>query len=424
MSRRADTARLAHSVFLVASQTALLAREQAGAVLRDLQHSVDPAAAANVLKSALRVRTARGGSESHPPPGAAPHSEPQPPPHVQHAEPPPASGAPAAAAAGAESFSDSGAHAFAQRAEPPPSEPPLADTIRSHAFSEPKPVLSSVRVEEAAHEAPAGPSSSGSGSDSAAVEGRQGEERQGEEPSSPVAAAAHGAEAPPHAAQASSAAAAAEAEAGEARAHAHGQGPHAHAHHAHHHHPSHTGHGAAHKAPFKKRIPKERSVPSTPISRVWHFGGLGLSLAAGTLTELAKRTLGPKEAPSASGYDKGKVYAAVLSEANAERLAEALCRMRGAALKLGQMLSIQDEHTIPPQVQAVLERVRQGADVMPQRQLHQARPYPPPPSPPLPPRPSHPPPTLSALPFHPIPFLSRPAPPRPAPPSRPTSNPA
>lgn len=30
-----------------------------------------------------------------------------------------------------------------------------------------------------------------------------------------------------------------------------------------------------------------------------------------------------------------------LSQANAELLADALCRMRGAALKLGQMLSIQ-----------------------------------------------------------------------------------
>ena len=36
-----------------------------------------------------------------------------------------------------------------------------------------------------------------------------------------------------------------------------------------------------------------------------------------------------------------------LSERNAERLALALCRMRGAALKLGQMLSIQDESVIP-----------------------------------------------------------------------------
>mgnify|MGYP003703444551 CR=1 FL=1 len=39
-----------------------------------------------------------------------------------------------------------------------------------------------------------------------------------------------------------------------------------------------------------------------------------------------------------------------LSEKNAERLALALCRMRGAALKLGLMLSIQDESIIPPPV--------------------------------------------------------------------------
>lgn len=43
--------------------------------------------------------------------------------------------------------------------------------------------------------------------------------------------------------------------------------------------------------------------------------------------------------------------------------------MRGAALKLGQMLSIQDEQIIPPAVLVALERVRQGADVMPQKQL-------------------------------------------------------
>lgn len=43
-------------------------------------------------------------------------------------------------------------------------------------------------------------------------------------------------------------------------------------------------------------------------------------------------------------------YSPYLTEANAERLANALCRMRGAALKLGQMLSIQDENLLPPQV--------------------------------------------------------------------------
>jgi aarF domain-containing kinase len=46
--------------------------------------------------------------------------------------------------------------------------------------------------------------------------------------------------------------------------------------------------------------------------------------------------------------------------------------MRGAALKVGQMLSIQDESMLPPQLAAILHRVRNQADVMPQRQLHRA----------------------------------------------------
>jgi hypothetical protein len=48
--------------------------------------------------------------------------------------------------------------------------------------------------------------------------------------------------------------------------------------------------------------------------------------------------------------NKPGVYASFMTEANAERLANALCRMRGAALKIGQMLSIQDENLLPPQV--------------------------------------------------------------------------
>lgn len=59
-----------------------------------------------------------------------------------------------------------------------------------------------------------------------------------------------------------------------------------------------------------------------------------------------------------------------MSESNAERLAAGLCRMRGAALKVGQMLSIQDESMVPPQLAAILKRVRDQADVMPQRQLN------------------------------------------------------
>lgn len=48
--------------------------------------------------------------------------------------------------------------------------------------------------------------------------------------------------------------------------------------------------------------------------------------------------------------DNQHVLSPYLSEKNAERLALALCRMRGAALKLGQMLSIQDESLVPAPV--------------------------------------------------------------------------
>lgn len=37
----------------------------------------------------------------------------------------------------------------------------------------------------------------------------------------------------------------------------------------------------------------------------------------------------------------------------------------GAALKIGQILSIQDNSVLSPQLQAAFERVRQAADFMP-----------------------------------------------------------
>lgn len=41
----------------------------------------------------------------------------------------------------------------------------------------------------------------------------------------------------------------------------------------------------------------------------------------------------------------------------------------GAALKLGQLLSIQDETLISPELQKIFERVRQSADFMPTWQV-------------------------------------------------------
>ncbi|PRQ45020.1 putative cadmium-transporting ATPase [Rosa chinensis] len=120
--------------------------------------------------------------------------------------------------------------------------------------------------------------------------------------------------------------------------------------------------------PLQRRKPRERRVPSTPFSRALGFAGLGAGLAWGTLQESTKRLIYGTPQSSPGNQSAASPF---LSPQNAERLALALCRMRGAALKLGQMLSIQDESLVPAPILAALDIVRQGADVMPRAQLNQ-----------------------------------------------------
>lgn len=58
----------------------------------------------------------------------------------------------------------------------------------------------------------------------------------------------------------------------------------------------------------------------------------------------------------------------MLSPGNMERLVAKLSRMRGAALKLGQMISFQDLKMLPGPIQDVLQRVQDSADYMPASQ--------------------------------------------------------
>ena len=105
----------------------------------------------------------------------------------------------------------------------------------------------------------------------------------------------------------------------------------------------------------------EQTVPSSPMQRVVGFAGLGINLAAGVGMEVARHAAG-------GSSDGGS---ALLSTRNSEVLAAELCRMRGAALKLGQMLSLQDESFLPAPLAEALKRVRTHADVMPAAQLEQ-----------------------------------------------------
>ena len=122
---------------------------------------------------------------------------------------------------------------------------------------------------------------------------------------------------------------------------------------------------AAEPAPAPPAAPtfRERAVPSSRVGRVLGFGQMAASLLAGSVVERVGATF------SGSGGGDEAPPRPRISRRNAEVFAEGLCRMRGAALKLGQMLSIQDEGLLPPELQEALQRVRQGADAMPQGQL-------------------------------------------------------
>uniref|UniRef100_A0A1A7W8S7 AarF domain containing kinase 4 n=1 Tax=Iconisemion striatum TaxID=60296 RepID=A0A1A7W8S7_9TELE len=110
---------------------------------------------------------------------------------------------------------------------------------------------------------------------------------------------------------------------------------------------------------------RERKVPATRISRLANFGGLAVGLGIGAIAEVAKQSLGGKQ----KGDMRALLDSPFLSEANAERIVTTLCKVRGAALKIGQMLSIQDNSFINPQLQKIFERVRQSADFMPTWQM-------------------------------------------------------
>lgn len=99
---------------------------------------------------------------------------------------------------------------------------------------------------------------------------------------------------------------------------------------------------------------RESKVPATRLSRIWNYGGLAAGMLGGALTEGISRGFG--------GGGQGSV---MFSSGNMERLVAKLSRMRGAALKLGQMMSFQDSKMLPGPIQEVLQRVQDRADYMP-----------------------------------------------------------
>jgi predicted unusual protein kinase regulating ubiquinone biosynthesis (AarF/ABC1/UbiB family) len=107
----------------------------------------------------------------------------------------------------------------------------------------------------------------------------------------------------------------------------------------------------------------KQSPASIPQTRLGRFARIGLAageLAAGAAAEGLKRF--------ARG-EPANLGSALFSGPNARRLAARLGRLRGAAMKVGQLVSLQGEDVLPPEFAQALEVLRAQATPMPQQQL-------------------------------------------------------
>lgn len=105
---------------------------------------------------------------------------------------------------------------------------------------------------------------------------------------------------------------------------------------------------------------RHRAVPSGRLSRLAGFGRLAGGVAGSVLGEGAKRL--------AAG-ERPRLEELVLTPANARRLTDRLAHLRGAAMKLGQMISMDAGDMLPPELSQILGSLRDQANFMPPQQL-------------------------------------------------------
>lgn len=98
------------------------------------------------------------------------------------------------------------------------------------------------------------------------------------------------------------------------------------------------------------------------MSRVARLG----SMAAGIAGSMAVNALG-----EVGRGGKPDMRSLLMTPGNMRRLANELARMRGAAMKLGQLISMDAGEVLPPELADILARLRDQAHFMPQRQLRQ-----------------------------------------------------
>ncbi|MEM6356943.1 MAG: AarF/ABC1/UbiB kinase family protein [Pseudomonadota bacterium] len=102
------------------------------------------------------------------------------------------------------------------------------------------------------------------------------------------------------------------------------------------------------------------AVPSGRLARVASLGGAVGGIAA----DMAARGLG-----QAVRGQRPRLRDLMLTPGNVGRLTDELARMRGAAMKMGQLLSMDAGDLLPPELAEVMARLRSDAAPMPPKQL-------------------------------------------------------
>jgi predicted unusual protein kinase regulating ubiquinone biosynthesis (AarF/ABC1/UbiB family) len=101
-------------------------------------------------------------------------------------------------------------------------------------------------------------------------------------------------------------------------------------------------------------------VPSGRLSRIARFGNMATGIAGSMLLDGAKQLVSGRK-PSVSEL--------LMTPANALRVTLQLGQMRGAAMKLGQLVSMDTGDFLPPELTDIFARLRADAQHMPPGQL-------------------------------------------------------
>lgn len=104
------------------------------------------------------------------------------------------------------------------------------------------------------------------------------------------------------------------------------------------------------------------AVPGGRLVRLARLGALASRVAGGMLAEGTRQIARGK---------KPAVSSMLLTPANVQRVTDELARLRGAAMKVGQLMSMDAGDLIPPALADILSRLRAEAAPMPMSQLVQ-----------------------------------------------------